>query len=52
MMPRNSITKEDLKTKVLCLMNKVQHESHSDDAKSVAKRYLNEVLFTIEQYSR
>jgi hypothetical protein len=52
MMPRNSITKEDLKTKVLGLMNKVQNESYSDDAKSVAKRYLNEVLFIIEQYSR
>ena len=51
-MPRNEITKEELKAKVLSLMNKVQHESHSDDAKRVAKTYLNEVLFTIEQYNR
>jgi hypothetical protein len=51
-MPRNEITKEELKAKVLRLMNKVQHESHSDDAKRVAKTYLNEVLFTIEQYNR
>ena len=51
-MPRNQITKDELKSKVLLLMNKVHHESHSDDAKRIAKTYLNEVLFTIEQYNR
>ena len=51
-MPRNSITKEDLKVKILGLINKIHQEPHSDEVKHLAKKYLNEVLFTIEQYSR
>jgi hypothetical protein len=52
MMPRNSITKEDLKVKILKLINEIHQEPYSEEVKHVAKKYLNEVLFTIEQYSR
>ncbi len=51
-MPRNALTKEKLKVKILGLKNQLSHEKCNADSKLIAKKYLNEVLFTIEQYNR
>lgn len=52
-MPRNQITKDEIKFKVLDLKNKVDQEpTPYAREKELAQKYLNEVLFIIEQYSR
>ena len=49
-MPKNQITKDELKVKVLKLKNRVDHEPIYPGEKAIAQKYLNEVLFIIEQY--
>lgn len=51
-MPKNQLTKDELKVRVLKLkddLNK-EHIRHDMDMKGLAHKYLNEVLFIIEQY--
>lgn len=52
MMPRNTLTKEELRVKVLNLKTQLSDENCNETSKLIAEKYLNEVLFTIEQYSR
>jgi hypothetical protein len=49
-MPKNQITKDELKVKVLELKKRVDGESIYPGEKSIVQKYLNEVLFIIEQY--
>jgi hypothetical protein len=51
-MPRNTLTKEEMKVKVLNLKNSLYNEKCSQDSKKVAEKYLNDILLIIEQYSR
>lgn len=51
-MPRNALTKQEMQLKVLKLKNDLHNEQCDHYSKQVAERYLNEVLFIIEQYSR
>jgi hypothetical protein len=51
-MPRNILTKEEIKVKVLNLKNSLYNENCSQDSKKVAEKYLNDILFIIDQYSR
>jgi hypothetical protein len=51
-MPRNNLTKDELKVKVLKLKHQLEKESKSLWEKKLADDYLNEVLFIIEQYSK
>ncbi len=49
-MPRNSITKEQLKCDVLKLKNKLKDEFCSESKKEIADMYLNLVLDKINEY--
>lgn len=51
-MPRNSLTKEELKVRVLSLKNDLynDHVRHDIDMKGLAHKYLNRVLDIIEEY--
>jgi hypothetical protein len=49
-MPKNQITKDELKIKVLKLKNRVDNEHAYPGEKAIVHKYLNEVLFIIEQY--
>lgn len=53
-MPRNELTKEEIRTYVLKLKNQLSCENvdWSSDPKSMANRYLNRVLDKIEEYGR
>jgi hypothetical protein len=51
-MPRNSITKDEIKIKILKLKSRLQKEQLNQESKNVTEKYLNEVLFIIEQYYR
>lgn len=51
-MPRNVITKDEIKVRVLDLKSRLLHENINQESKSVAEKYLNEVLFIIDQYTR
>jgi hypothetical protein len=51
-MPRNDLTKEEIKVKVLNLRSRLQRENINQQSKNVAEKYLNEVLFIIDQYAR
>jgi hypothetical protein len=51
-MPRNALTKQEMKIRVLKLKNDLYNEQTDHYLKEVADRYLNEVLFIIEQYAR
>ena len=51
-MPRNQLTREELKVRVLKLKNQVQYEHRYPGEKELANKYLDEVLFIIDQYSR
>jgi hypothetical protein len=46
-MAKNSLTKYELKIKIFHLINQIETEPCSDEAKTIAKKYLDEVLFTI-----
>jgi hypothetical protein len=49
-MPRNQIEKEEMKTRVLKLKDKLYKESYMDKHKELAHKYLNAVLGIIEEY--
>lgn len=51
-MPRNQISKEEIKTRVLELKNKlyVEHIRPDMDMKGLAHKYLNEVIDMINEY--
>jgi hypothetical protein len=51
-MPRNQISKEEIKTRVLGLKNKlyVEHIRPDMDMKGLAHKYLNEVINAIDEY--
>jgi hypothetical protein len=51
-MPRNALSKEELKIKILNLKNALYNENCNQDARKVAEKYLNEVLFIVDQYAR
>jgi hypothetical protein len=51
-MPRNELTKQEMKIRVLKLKNDLYNEQGDHYSKEVANRYLNEILFIIEQYAR
>lgn len=51
-MPRNQISKEEIKTRVLQLKNKLyaEHVRPNIDMKGLAHKYLNEVIDMINEY--
>lgn len=51
-MPRNELTRDQIKTDVLIIKNKLYDEqiNYSTDIKSLAHKYLNMVLDKIEEY--
>tara|TARA_R100001510_G_C7575774_1_gene150557 strand:+ start:429 stop:590 length:162 start_codon:yes stop_codon:yes gene_type:complete len=51
-MPRNQVTKEELKVRVLKLKNQVDNESSTvwQGEKDLAHKYLNMVLFVLDEY--
>jgi len=51
-MPRNQISKEEIKTRVLELKNKLymDHIRPDMDMKGLAHKYLNEVIDMINEY--
>lgn len=51
-MPRNQLEKDELKVRVLKLKHQVQSEHRYPGEKELANKYLDEVLFIIDQYSR
>ena len=52
-MPRGQITRDEMRVRVLNLKNKIdQEKTPYKKEKELAHKYLNEVLFIIEQYSR
>lgn len=52
-MPRGQITRDEMKVRVLNLKNRVDQEpTPYKKEKELAHKYLNEVLFIIDQYSR
>jgi len=52
-MPRNQITRDEMKVRVLNLKNQIDREpTPYKKEKELAHKYLNEVLFIIEQYAR
>ena len=51
-MPRNQLTKDEIKVSVLKLKNKLQNENHEYNSKQLANQYLNQVLDKIDEYYR
>jgi hypothetical protein len=51
-MPRNSLTKEEMKVRILGLKNDLysEHVRHDIDMKGLAHKYLNRVLDIIDEY--
>jgi len=49
-MPRNELTKDQIKCDVLKLKKNLQQEPYSDGIKFLADKYLNKVLDKIEEY--
>jgi len=51
-MPKNQISKEELKVRVLNLKSQLyaEHIMHDVDAKGLAHKYLNAVLDIIDEY--
>ena len=51
-MSKNKITKEELKVRVLKLKNQlyIEHVRHDMDMKGLAHKYLDEVLYIIDEY--
>jgi hypothetical protein len=49
-MPRNNITKDDIKRHVLKLKCQVDHDEGYPGEKAIAQKYLNKVLDKIEEY--
>lgn len=50
-MSKNQINKEEIKIRVLKLKDKLSKESqYSSDPKGLANKYLNEVLYILDEY--
>jgi len=49
-MPRNSMTKDEIKCRVLKLKHMLFEEKRSESEKNLAHDYLNRVLDIIEEY--
>lgn len=49
-MPKNQLTKDELKVRVLKLKDGLYKDHPSWDAKRLANKYLNEVLDIIDEY--
>ena len=49
-MPRNQLTKDEIKIRVLRLKDKLYRDQPSWDSKELAHKYLNEVLDIIDEY--
>lgn len=49
-MPKNSISKDEIKTRVLKLKTQLFCEHKSEQEKYLAHKYLNQVLDIIEEY--
>ena len=49
-MPRNQLTKDEIKCYVLKLKDELYHETYTDGITFLAHRYLDKVLDKIEEY--
>ena len=49
-MPKNQLTKDELKIRVLKLKDRLYKDQPSWDSKELANKYLNEVLDIIDEY--
>lgn len=49
-MPRNQLTKDELKCHILKLKRQVDHDEGYPGEKAIAQKYLNKVLDKIEEY--
>lgn len=49
-MPKNQLTKDELKVRVLKLKDKLHKDTPNWDSKGLANKYLNEVLDIIDEY--
>jgi hypothetical protein len=49
-MPRNQLTKDEIKCHVLKLKDELYHEKYSEGISFLAHTYLNKVLDKIEEY--
>ena len=48
-MPRNNLTRDEFKVRVMKLKDELSHEPHSD-GQHMANKYLNKVLDIIDEY--
>jgi hypothetical protein len=51
-MPKNQLLKDEFKVRVMKLKHQLQSEHRYPGEKELANKYLDEVLFIIDQYSR
>jgi hypothetical protein len=49
-MPRNELTRDEIKKRVLDLKNDLYHEPYSEGITFLADKYLNRVLDIIDEY--
>jgi hypothetical protein len=49
-MPKNQLTKDELKVRVLKLKDRLYRDQPGWDSKALANKYLNEVLDIIDEY--
>ena len=49
-MPKNQLTKDELKVRVLKLKDRLHRDQPGWDSKGLANKYLNEVLDIIDEY--
>ncbi|MDA1246246.1 MAG: hypothetical protein O2787_02995, partial [Cyanobacteria bacterium] len=50
LMPKNQLTKEELKVRVLKLKDKLYSDYSSNESKELVGKYLNEVIDIINEY--
>jgi hypothetical protein len=49
-MPKNQLTKDEIKVRVLKLKDRLYKDQPSWDSKGLAHKYINEVLDIIDEY--
>lgn len=49
-MPRNQITKDEIKCYILKMKNELYNENYSEGMNFLANKYLNKILNKIEEY--
>lgn len=49
-MPRNQLSLNEFKVRILKLKNKLYYEHHDEYTKGLANKYLNEVLDILDEY--